>query len=437
MEIQIASEEAIGLLCYSTTPPGIGGRIKDTIEDFVVEEILEGCQTVQVGRGLVPTPQSEGGKYCHFCLEKRGIDLFQAIERVSKAIGVHGRDFSYQGTKDARAITCQLVSVKGVDPDRMPDWGQGRVRIHTPYSATEELRRGGHWGNSFLVKIRGADCSGHQAEDRVREVGSQIVENGGVPNFFGHQRFGTTRSNTHIVGCHMLAGDFESAVREYLCVPYEGERKDALGARMRLMENWDPESALNYFPQRLNYERMMLKHLSLHKNDYLGALRRLPNNLLSLFPRAYQSYLFNLTLSRRLGEEESFLPRDGDVIEKGDLYLAVGEDISPHKATKEMERGVARLVYSVVGYASAARGPLSSDVEETMVREGVTPAFFYSRQLPDLNPGGSYRPLLSPVMGLKVETADNDRVDLSFKLRKGCYATVVLREFMKAGITAY
>ena len=63
----------------------------------------------------------------------------------------------------------------------------------------------------------------------------------------------------------------------------------------------------------MNYERAMLHHLAECPDDYEGALKVLPPKLLSMFVSAFQSYLFNLSLSRRIGEGYALdEPQPGD-----------------------------------------------------------------------------------------------------------------------------
>jgi len=49
---------------------------------------------------------------------------------------------------------------------------------------------------------------------------------------------------------------------------------------------------------------------------------------------------------------------------------------------------------------------------------------------------GTRRELLAPYENLKVET-EQGAARLSFSLNKGCYATALMREFMKADMSHY
>ncbi len=441
-EISAPSEETIGIEGYLTRSPGTKGRLRRSIEDFIVEEVLQDGAVVRIGSGLHDHARRDvQGTYCCFALEKRGIDLFQAIAELSREFGISKKRFTYCGTKDANAITCQLVCVEAFSPTNVRTHSR-HLRVYTPFRTTRPLRLGEHWGNSFRIRVTQIPLSPEEADIAAQATASEIAAQGGVPNFFGHQRFGTVRANTHIVGKHLLRGDFESAVWEYLGKPFRGERPEAIEARLRLMETKDFRAALNLFPKDLTYERGMLAHLADNPRDFLGALRRIPRGLLSMFVRAYQSYIFNLALSARLRSNRPLEPRQGDVLQVGTERFAVGDSISVDDAIRLKAEGKATLVYSVVGYASPAEGPLSRDILDVMKRENATFSSFYVRQLPDVSPKGGYRSVICPVYDLTLGRASEGEdggteLCLSFWLPKGSYATAVMREFMKADIGAY
>jgi tRNA pseudouridine13 synthase len=432
----------IGMGCYVTSTDGVGGRLRDSPEDFIVEEILRDGGITQVGIGLPDHGERDqpGGRYSHFALEKRGIDLFGALKELARRAGISRKRLGYSGIKDARALTCQLVSVEGLAPDALPE-SSGRVRIHTPFRATKPLALGDHWGNSFTVRISGIKADPEGTRRQVRETLDEMLRLGGVPNFYGHQRFGTARPNTHLVGKSLIEGDFKGAVEEYLAGTFSGEDERVTSARDELRESGDYSKALNAFPRSLGYERAMLDHLARYPRDYVGAFGRIPRRLVSLLIRACQSYMFNLALTGRLEDPEPFSPRSGDVVEEGPSHRIVGDDISPSEAEALLASGAGRLVFSVIGYATRAEGPVSPEVEAVMAETGVRDANFYLRQFQDVSPRGGYRAILCPVRDLRLKPTlqgpSGTEVEVSFRLEKGSYATAVLREFMKTDIRSY
>src|SRR4051795_9204171 len=84
--------------------PGVGGSIKNRPEDFFVQEIP------------LYEPVGEGEHvYCE--IQKTGLATFEAIDRIAAALRVPQRDVGYAGLKDARAVTRQVLSIRGSTPE--------------------------------------------------------------------------------------------------------------------------------------------------------------------------------------------------------------------------------------------------------------------------------------------------------------------------------
>jgi tRNA pseudouridine13 synthase len=77
------------------------------------------------------------------------------------------------------------------------------------------------------------------------------------------------------------------------------------------------------------------------------------------------------------------------------------------------------------------------EIERKIVTtEGVQLKDFVVPQIAECNSRGSRRELLAPFKDLKLAFAE-DSLDIAFTLGKGCYATVMLREFMKSDLLDY
>jgi tRNA pseudouridine13 synthase len=295
-------ERAIGLEYYITDAPGVGGRIREVPEDFIVEEEGElGRARVLLlaGKKAPRTPEGEGN-VLWMVMEKRDWDTMDVIYMLSRALGISRKHISFAGTKDKRALTAQWISIANV---RWKDIESIRVRdvaFHTPIYRRKRIRLGDLRGNWFRVRVRGA-----KGPLFLPDV---------FPNYFGHQRFGSYRFVTHIVGKYLVLGDFCSAVWAYLTKTSLYEPEETRKARDRLAEEQDPKEALEYFPKRLRMEKRLLRALASGK-DCKGALLGLHRRTISLFIHAYQAYLFNRILSRRL--EHGVEPVEGDVLLDG------------------------------------------------------------------------------------------------------------------------
>jgi tRNA pseudouridine13 synthase len=253
----------------------------------------------------------------------------------------------------------------------------------------------------------------------MQNVKDELASLGGAPNFFGHQRFGTKRPITHIVGRHIVNGRWEEAAMAFLAESSENENPETRQARQQLWRTGNFGEALQYFPPRLRYERIMLRHLARHPRDFVNAFRRLPAKLCELFVQAYQSYLFNRVLSRRMK-----LGIPINLPQKGDFTLKIDE--------KDVV--ALQLVGFKHSFSSAVQGEIEKEILE---EEKATPQQFRIALIPRISAHGGLRTALSPIEDLTFETKTDSTnpskrvMNISFTLGKGSYATVVLREIMK------
>src|SRR5258705_8102715 len=98
-------------LPYPTTDfPGVGGTLKQRAEDFFVQE--------------VPLYEPTGeGEHVYAEIQKVGLTTFDAVNRVADALRVPTNDIGYAGLKDARAVTRQVISVRGTTEDAVMGLG--------------------------------------------------------------------------------------------------------------------------------------------------------------------------------------------------------------------------------------------------------------------------------------------------------------------------
>ena len=114
-----------------------------------------------------------------------------------------------------------------------------------------------------------------------------------------------------------IHGELKDAVMTYLAKNYPEETPDIAEKRQHLAKTHDFTEALKTFPVHLRFERAMLSALQQYPDNFQNALLALPKNLLLMFINAYQSYLFNKILSKRL---QNHLPLNQAL--PGDLILS-------------------------------------------------------------------------------------------------------------------
>jgi len=439
-------EAGFGIEAYASRGSGIGGRIRASPEDFVVEELLVDGSKASVDSSSVKALSSGYGRYVICVLIKKGWETFAAVRAVAKSVGVEPDRVSIAGIKDARAVTAQHISLGGVSLDKINGIRlEDAVVIPTRFSP-DKISSKVLFGNQFDVAVRSINHSADVVEQRVEETWSQLKTLGGVPNFFGHQRFGTIRPFTHKIGRCIVRGEFEEAATIFLSQPSANEHRRSARARERLRETRDYRDCLRFFPRRLVYERLMLVHLSRYPNDFLGAFRRVPRSLRVLFVQAYQSYLFNRFLSERMKRGLSLAEAcPGDYVvslgERGlptDSYRMVEPD-TVTAVNEAIRKGEMAVALPLVGFGQGLSGGEQGRIEANVLEEEeVESEDFRLREMPEASAEGELRNAVSQDMdfGYEVKEDENDlnsrAVRFRFVLHKGSYATVVLREFMKS-----
>ncbi|MEE9150911.1 MAG: tRNA pseudouridine(13) synthase TruD [Thermoplasmata archaeon] len=425
-------ERVIGIEVFYTNTHGIGGKLRKSAEDFVVEEVSS------------PPSKDEDGEYTIARIKAKNWETNRLIRRLSRRLGISRKKIGFAGTKDKRAITTQLISIKKPMEDvkeiRMKDF-----EVLEAYTSRQGLCLGDLIGNRFDILIGDIEYPESEAEDLVHETLGQLEVLGGFPNFFGHQRFGTVRPITHVVGQRLIEGDFKGAVLAYLGNPVEIEGPKAVEARRAIEEGRSFSEALAIFPKYLGFEKAMLNHLIKNEDDYIGALTALPKNLSTMFIHAYQSYLFNRILSQRIEKGllstepligDIVLPVDTNGLPEHKKWIDVTKD-NIEKIKKRVAEGKAFISSIVPGAEVKLAGGEQGEIERMVIEEEeVKPKDFIIPQMRELSSKGTRRALVSHVKDFSCEIG-YEGIKMRFELMKGCYATALLREFMKNDILSY
>jgi len=445
--LQVPSlEKEVGIEVYATQSPGVGGRIRQLLDDFVVEELLVDGSLAEVSPPIEAWEPAGEGRYLICVLVKRRWDTFLAVRQVAQRLRISQKRIRFAGIKDTKALTAQHISLQNVSPNKVLDVQIKDIKLYPQRFSRERMYSQLIQGNRFHITVRGLDHPVPVIEERTKNVQDEIESIGGVPNFFGHQRFGTIRPNTHQIGKHLTRGDAEKAALVFLAEPSINEHPKAREARQQLQDTMDFQEALNSFPRFLSYERFMLGHLAKYPNDFVGAFRELPRRLRKLFVQAYQSYLFNRFLSERIRRGIPLdEPQIGDYTIKLDEHGLPTEEYDQATATNlqtiedAVKEGRMCVVAPLIGPDQPPSKGIQGEIEQAILEaENVTPENFQLSFMPEATAEGRLRAVLNPVRNLlqeeiaaDSENKDKQMIKLGFTLNRGSYATVVLREFMK------
>ncbi len=84
-------DKLLGMDAYATKTAGVGGRIKESVDDFVVEEVLVDGSKASVS-GVVPSrvigSTAQRQRFLLCLMVKRNWDTFIATKNVAKSLGI-------------------------------------------------------------------------------------------------------------------------------------------------------------------------------------------------------------------------------------------------------------------------------------------------------------------------------------------------------------
>jgi tRNA pseudouridine13 synthase len=172
--------DTFGRIYFTHALPGIGGRIKERPEDFVVQEVP------------LYEPTNEGN-FTFLLVEKVNLSTLDLVSLIRKNLDLSDAQVGLAGWKDKRAVTRQWVSVprENVSNNRLEQLTREGLEVLDQKHHSHKLRTGHLLGNRFSVLIR---RPAPEAESRAMAI-IQCLKANGLPNFYGRQRFGVAGDN--------------------------------------------------------------------------------------------------------------------------------------------------------------------------------------------------------------------------------------------------
>lgn len=167
-----------------TTPRAHGYPLSRVIfrrspEDFIVDETL------------IFDPDGDG-EHVYLHIKKRNTNTQWLAGELAKYANIKQRDVSYAGLKDRHAITSQWFSLL-LHKGKEPDWDLFRLEGIDILQVTRhrtKLRPGMAKKNRFIITLYDVCCEEEALKQRIQRINQQ-----GVPNYYGEQRFGHHYNN--------------------------------------------------------------------------------------------------------------------------------------------------------------------------------------------------------------------------------------------------
>lgn len=330
------------------------GRIKSVADDFIVEE--------QLGFEL-----SGEGEHHLLWVEKTNTNTAFVAEQLAAFSGISLRDISYAGRKDKFARTRQFFSVyQGKHP--CPDWQKfehSNIRILSTTRHNKKLRTGALQGNKFSLIIR--DLANINEDSLAQRL--QDIQQCGVPNYFGQQRFGEMHTKNGII----LNGNL------------------ALGMRMCQGE-------------KINNR-----------------------NKRSMAISALRSYLFNEVVSHRLSEKlhTSCLLGDALQLSGSNSYFVVSAEDDMNSLSTRLQSKDIQITAPLIGSGAVVVKDDAKKLEDLVLNRHAD----IVKVLSSVGLKHERRPIVVYPKDMHW-TLTASKLTLSFTLPSGCFATAVIREIL-------
>jgi len=136
-------------------------------------------------------PFAHTGEWLMLKVRKKGLTTPEMLNRISSFTGIKKRDIGYAGLKDKEGLTLQWISVPRKYRDEINKFKDRQIKIVEQDLHRNKLKIGHLKGNKFFVRLK-----------KVNLVTAKILfsiikdmKRYGIPNFFGHQRFGKFGNN--------------------------------------------------------------------------------------------------------------------------------------------------------------------------------------------------------------------------------------------------
>jgi tRNA pseudouridine13 synthase len=320
----------------------------------------------------IPAYEPSGsGDFLYLWLEKRDLGAEYFVRQVARRLGIPADEVGTAGLKDRRAVTRQMVSVPARAEARLGELAGDGIRVLRLSRHGNKLRPGHLHGNRFCVLVRGPEPG---AAERLAPLLDRLRAEG-LPNFYGPQRFGQ-EGLTALGGLALLRGEPPTVV--------------------------SPQSG-----KKLHLRSRFLRKLALS---------------------AVQSLLFNHYLARRMSDGLLRRVLPGDVMAKwpfGGMFVA--EDVPAEQARFDARETVhAGPMFGRKTFAAAAEA--AAREAAVLDEAGLPPSAFH--QFGNLLQGTRRHNLV--YLDDLAAAVEPEGLRLTFALPAGSYATVLLRELMKA-----
>lgn len=349
-------------------------------QGFQVYEIVNGLDLGFIDlEKIVSTEECRGDSYL-YVVEKVGFNSNEVCRLLKEVLKCSACEVL--GLKDVNAVVRQVVVLRNCAGANRVVNLKNRDRYIRAILWQCNPATVMHNGNRIYVEIAIEDV------DVVRKRLELIGRYGYIfLNFFGYQRFGTRKPITHLLGKMLVKNEWNIFVK-LLCDTEE--------------KRWVANPEDSVCRERFRYE------------DELKVIKLIPRKLIELYLNAYQSYLFNKTLSL--------------------LWLKI---LNEHRFEEAFRLMLKEYMFvPIIGSKLNIHRPeLRVLIDDILTVEEVSIKDFRINEL-GLEVKGDHRQSMARAFDVKF-VIDENMLKFFFTLSRGSYATVFLRELLRVNPLLY
>ena len=221
--------------------------------DFFVEEI--------------PLYEFSGeGEHLVLKIRKKNLTTWEMIDIISNYLGIKKKEIGYAGLKDKNAITIQYISLPKKYKEKLKRLEHKDIKILEEFLHNNKIRVGHLKGNRFWLRFKKVLDTQKLKIEKLLEW----VEQNGMPNYFGVQRFGNSGLN-YLEGKALVEGKMklrDKKKREFLISSYQSFLFNSLLAKRielsNLLQDFSEKEVENIF----HFEAGALQGIKKQKNYF-------------------------------------------------------------------------------------------------------------------------------------------------------------------------
>ncbi|WP_281058508.1 tRNA pseudouridine(13) synthase TruD [Staphylothermus hellenicus] len=282
---------------YYLTCAKLDTKYYPSTETFIVEEIIDWKKL-----GF----SKENGDYAVFEIRKRNIDTLKAIRIIAKDLGIPEQNILFLGFKDRDSRSKQFFFIrKNIIYDHLVYEKVMHRDLEYEFIGyvRRKPRRKDLIGNKFVLIVKDVDKKDRDTTDHIMNM---IVRHG-LPSYYGYQRFGLKRFNSHLLGKYLLTGRIDLFIREFLEGIYPSESDESI-----------------YNRSFLRFEKLLYEKILVNAVDVFKAVNKINRMIRNILVDAYAAFLYNLLLNKIVEEKgwiglDKVLPLPG-CFEGADFY---------------------------------------------------------------------------------------------------------------------